>query len=169
VGCNNLLAQLDDVIAHPEDKNGMGSFGEAVAEVLLHDVLGQDIVVDEAARAQPQGVDLVTWNPADQKIYTVEVKTTASERNTGPRMTRATRQMSDQWAADRTAKAGLDQVAEPDVREGYVGKMVVQVDVGRDTVSIHIVDHEGKVDRTGASTTIGLTDLARFSDAINGT
>lgn len=28
VGCNNLLAQLDDVIAHPEDKNGMGSFGK---------------------------------------------------------------------------------------------------------------------------------------------
>ena len=28
VGCNNLLAQLDDVIAHPEDKNGMGSLGK---------------------------------------------------------------------------------------------------------------------------------------------
>ncbi len=168
MGCNNLVEQLDEVRTNPGNRAMLGEFGEAVAEVFLNEVLGHEVVFDAATRSGPQGIDLVTFD--GERIVVVEVKATASGRSLGPRMTSTTttRQMSDEWAGGggRPAAANIDQVTVADVAEHYVDKMVVHVDVQQDRVAIHDVDSAGRVTRE-AHTTIGLSDLVRFVDAIN--
>lgn len=164
MACNNLMEQLDQVRENPRNKHRLGDFGEAVAEVLLHDILGHEIVADLATRNGPQGVDLITADTRG-KINVTEVKATAAKNYTGPRMNKKTGQMGDLWTADRSRKAGLDAIGIDDVTEGEIGKLVVHVDVERDTVAVHHVDSVGKVDRT-AEMVFGLEDLVRFVDAI---
>jgi hypothetical protein len=175
MGCNNLLKQLHEVQANPKDTAMLGSFGEAVAAVLLNEVLDHEIVVDEATRDKPQGLDLVTLDNRTDKLMTVEVKATSSAKTVGPRMGRTISgpQMSDGWVADaatspsgisRTAEAGLENVDLLDVSENIVGKLAVHVNTKNDTVTVHEVDANGKV---GAVThSVGLQDLLRFADAL---
>ena len=170
-----LLDQLHEVEANPRDVHALGSFGEAVAEIFVHEVLGHEVVVDEATRNKPQGVDLVTFDPATEQIVVVEVKTTTSRRRVRPRMRRttSTHQMSDLWIAapeaapggsSRTADAGLDNVDLADVAEGFVGKLVVHVDVAADTVAAHEVDENGRVGRA-PMLQVSLRDLIVTFDA----
>ena len=58
MGCTNLLDQLAEVRASPRGTSALGSFGEAAAEVFLAEVLGHEVVADEASRDKPQGIDL---------------------------------------------------------------------------------------------------------------
>ena len=57
MGCTNLLDQLAEVRASPRGTSALGSFGEAAAEVFLAEVLGDEVVADEASRDKPQGID----------------------------------------------------------------------------------------------------------------
>nr|BFE56514.1 hypothetical protein GCM10020063_010400 [Dactylosporangium thailandense] len=175
MACNNLLKQLHEVEANPRDTGMLGSFGEAIAAVLLHDVLDHEIVVDEATRGKPQGLDLATFDTQSERLMVVEVKTTGSEKSVGPRMGRtiSTRQMSDDWVASheatpggisRIVEAGLDNVDLADVVEDAVGKLVVHVNTRNDTVTVHEVDADGRVG--GVTHSIGLRDLVRFADAM---
>ena len=167
MGCNNLLEQLNEVREHPKDYKMLGDFGEAVAEVLLHHVLGHEVVVDAATRGGPQGVDLITYDAAKGKLALTEVKSTQAERYGMPRMNSRTKQMSDCWSSDRSRKAGMDAVKEADFTDGEIDKIVVQVDIERDIVSIWGVDGAGKRDDNAPEMTLALEDLVRFVDAIN--
>lgn len=164
MGCNNLLEQLEQVRQNPKKRHQLGDFGEAVAEVLLHDVLNHQIIADLATRKGPQGVDLVTFGP-DGKITVAEVKSTGVEADPYMRKTKYDTQMDDHWAADRARKAGLDAVDEEHVRGGEIAKLVVHVDLIADQVTVRHVDSAGKVSRE-AELTIGLDDLVRFADAL---
>ncbi|AHH98605.1 hypothetical protein [Kutzneria albida] len=170
MGCNNLIEQLEEVRANPGNRAQTGAFGEAVAEVFLNEVLGHEVIFDAAARSRAQGIDLVTLDPEAERIVIVEVKTTATSKSVGPRMSKTTTtiQMSDEWAgsADRTAAANIEQVTTEDVAGGYVDKLVMYVDVKADTISIHNVDAGGRVAKE-ANTSIALSDLVRFVDAVN--
>jgi hypothetical protein len=175
VAWTSLHEQLREVEAKPGDLRGLGSFGEAVAEIFVHEVMGHEIVVDEATRDKPQGVDLVTFDPATGQIVVVEVKTTSSRRGAGPRMRRttSTRQMSDVWIAEpeaapggisRVVDAGLENVDLADVAEGFIRKLVVHVHVANDTVTAHEVDGDGQVGRTPTSK-VSLRELIAPFDA----
>jgi hypothetical protein len=167
VGCNNLLEQLNEVREHPKDYKMLGDFGEAVAEVLLHHVFGHDVVVDAATRGGSQGVDLITYDAAKGKLALSEVKSTQKAEYRMPSMNSRTKQMSDYWSSDRSQKAGMDAVEETDFTDGEIDKIVVQVDVERDIVSIWGVDGAGKRDDNAPEMTLALEDLVRFVDAIN--
>lgn len=165
MGCNNLLEQLEQVKQNPRNYLQLGDFGEAVAEVLLHDVLDHEVIADLATRDGPQGVDLITYGP-DGKITIAEVKSTGVEAPPHMRMNKdGTRQMDDHWTGDRARKAGLDAVADDHVSVGEVGKLVVHVDLLADQVTVRRVDGAGKVDHE-AELTFALEDLVRFADAI---
>jgi Holliday junction resolvase-like predicted endonuclease len=172
MGCNNMMEQLNEVRAHPRNSKKLGAFGEAVAEVLLHAKLGQEVVVDAATREKPQGVDLITYNPESGRLVVAEVKATATEKYHRPRMNSKTSQMADLWAGSRAFDAGMDAVdpagsdftvSDPDT-EHMIEKVVVQVDVQRDRVLIFDVDSGGKV-AAEAKETYPLEDLVRFVDA----
>jgi hypothetical protein len=176
MGCGSLLDQLAEVRASPGNKSALGSFGEAVAEIFLAEVLGHRVVFDEASRDKPQGIDLVTYDPERDRIVIVEVKTTSRERTTGPRLGRTTktRQMSRDWIATGTAspsgrsrawEAGLDQVQKRDVGAA-VDRTVVHVNVAAGTVSLHEMD----VDRVNrmATVTVDLEELVRAFDELSG-
>jgi Holliday junction resolvase-like predicted endonuclease len=174
MGCTNLLDQLAEVRASPRSTSALGSFGEAAAEVFLAEVLGHEIVADEATRDKPQGIDLVTYDAEHDRIVVVEVKATGLESALGPKLakTTTTRQMSDRWIASggaspsgvsRAAEVGLESVRGEDVGHA-VARMVAWVNVGAGTVSLHEMDGD-RVQRE-ATTTVGLDDLVRFSDAL---
>ncbi|MDX1873294.1 hypothetical protein SBI67_14310 [Mycolicibacterium sp. 120266] len=163
-----------EVKASPRNTGALGSFGEAAAEVFLSEVMGHEVVADESSRDKPQGVDLVTFDPAKDRIIVVEVKTTGREAVVGPKLakTTSTRQMSDAWVADpgasrsgtsRAAEAGLDVVQFDDIG-GAVAKMVAHVNIATGTVSLHEMNGD-RVDPV-AAVVVGLEDLARFSDAL---
>jgi hypothetical protein len=171
------MDQLVAVRANPSNTGGLGSFGEAVAEVLMHEMLGQHVLADEASRDKPQGMDLLTYDSENDRIAVVEVKTTGMEHVRGPHMssTKSGPQMSDSWIADsaaspsgqsRIAESGLTNVRLDDLTPGSaVSKMVVHVNTATGTVSLHEFDESGHVDRT-ATVTVDLEDLVRFSDAL---
>jgi hypothetical protein len=174
VGCTNLLDQLAEVRASPRATGALGSFGEAVAEVFLAEVLGHAVVADEASRGKPQGIDLVTYDAEHDRIVVVEVKTTGLESTLGPKLakTTTTQQMSDRWitggsaspsGVSRIAEVGLENVRGEDIGDA-VTRMVAHVNVATGTVSLHDMDGD-RVERE-ATVTVDLDDLVRFSDAL---
>lgn len=174
MGCTNLLDQLAEVRASPRGTSALGSFGEAAAEVFLAEVLGHEVVADEASRDKPQGIDLVTFDAKNDRIVVVEVKTTGLERTRGPKLakTTTTRQMSHGWIASgsaspsgisRAVELGLENVRSEDIGDA-VARMVAHVNVATGTVSLHEMDGD-RVERE-ATVTVDLDDPVRFSDAL---
>lgn len=170
MGCNNLVEQLEEVLANPGNRAKTGAFGEAIAEVFLNEVLGHEIAFDAASALRPQGIDMVTMDGETGRLTVVEVKATMSVRSVTPRMgkTNDAIQMSDAWAGKdaRTEAANIENVSVEDLAEGLVDKMVVFVNVAADVITVHDVDAAGRVTKN-ANASVVLSDLVRFVDALN--
>ena len=123
--------------------------------------------VSQAIRALEAQGGVTLLHRSTRKLALTEVKSTQKAEYRMPSMNSRTKQMSDYWSSDRSQKAGMDAVEETDFTDGEIDKIVVQVDVERDIVSIWGVDGAGKRDDNAPEMTLALEDLVRFVDAIN--
>jgi hypothetical protein len=137
MSCVNIVKEWEILKSGEGSRQRLGEFGERVATVLLEQVLEHATTADEGTRGRAQGIDLVTLSPKDT-INIVEAKATRVEVKTKPSL--APGQMTVEWLTDkqrggkpsRAAEMGLDLVHADDVREEYVERMVVQVNIPQD-------------------------------------
>jgi hypothetical protein len=166
-------SQYDDLVAYIdggqryEAAREAGELGEAMAGTYINDLAGGHLVDQHDPGDAPQGIDQAFLD-ADGELHVGETKTIGFGAWHQPQtsQTATSRQMDQEWVADRLSGIGVDATPD-DVGEepGQVHRDLFQADIPGDTFARYSVSSEGTRADNAPDEIWTLSDIAAMMDA----